>query len=100
MRILFVGTAQFQAKEETKLIKNPVVFPVKRNPRHQVRQPFFDPMIPILVIIEFARNVIRQVVGLELPNLDKVWLQGNQCLSGSTHPVPLLFQFGFLNAFP
>ena len=49
-----------------------------------------DPVVAVTVIVEFHGDVVRQIVSLEFPDRDEVWLQVRDLVQGRAERVEIL----------
>ena len=87
----FIRSSNFHACEKTEVVGHSVVPVVVWDPFCEEINPFLHPVIPIFIIIEFDGDVVRHVMGLVLPNLDKIWLNFNQSIESGCQGIPVLF---------
>ena len=78
----FVCFADFLTDKPAHATEQPRFSSVEKNAVSQELNPLDDPRVAIVVVIKLHRNVVREVVGLEVPNGIEVGLQLCHLLKG------------------
>ena len=95
IKISLVGRTDLVANDESGLLGHFGRLAVVQRASHQELNSSLDPFVAMLVIVEFVRDVVRQVVSLKFPNLLKVRLQFDDLINGGRSFVKSLFLLVF-----
>ena len=92
--------AKLGSCEKAKVVGDPVIRFVVGDAFFEEGDSFFDPLVAILVVIEFHRYIERKIVPLILPDFDKVRLDFGQHLQRLSHFVVVFILFVLLSLQP